>query len=179
MKEYENILSFCKMFLHGFSYSTYAGKHDTCALLFPMEKLFEGYIAKQLKAKMDGWKVVPQCKGQYLFTEPKMFLLEPDVYLEKDGTVILVDTKWKVLLNDRGKNYGISQADMYQMFAYYKRYHAKRVVLVYPKPGVYVPNLDWKIDQNAKAISARFVECNGQGFKVDELANMLKKVVEE
>ena len=30
------------------------------------------------------------------------------------------------------KNYGISQADMYQMFAYSKKYKAKNVWLLYP-----------------------------------------------
>lgn len=178
MKEYEGILSFCKMFLRGLSYSTYAGKHNTLALLFPMEKLFEGYIAKKLKEKMTDWKVVPQCKGQYLFTEPKMFLLKPDVYLEKDEKVILLDTKWKVLFDDRRQNFGISQADMYQMYAYYNRYSkVKRVVLVYPKPNGNVPNLDCKID-NDVIVSARFVEYGDKGFVVGNLVEEMRKTVQ-
>ena len=176
MKEYEGILSFCKMFLRGLSYSTYAGKHNTLALLFPMEKLFEGYIAKKLKEQMTDWKVVPQCKGQYLFTEPKMFLLKPDVYLEKDEKVILLDTKWKVLFDDRRQNFGISQADMYQMYAYYNRYSkVKRVVLVYPKPNGNVPNLDCKID-NDVIVSARFVEYGDKGFVVSNLVEEMREI---
>lgn len=30
-------------------------------------------------------------------------------------------------------NYGITQADMYQMFAYQKKYGAERVILLYPE----------------------------------------------
>ena len=44
-----------------------------------------------------------------------------------------MDTKWKRLFNDRRKNYGISQSDMYQMFAYSKKYDAKHVWVLYPK----------------------------------------------
>jgi 5-methylcytosine-specific restriction enzyme subunit McrC len=127
---------------------------------------------------MTDWKVVPQCKGQYLFTEPKMFLLKPDVYLEKDEKVILLDTKWKVLFDDRRQNFGISQADMYQMYAYYNRYSkVKRVVLVYPKPNGNVPNLDCKID-NDVIVSARFVEYADKGFVVSNLVEEMRKTVQ-
>jgi len=49
-----------------------------------------------------------------------------------------MDTKWKKLFDDPGKNYGISQADMYQMYAYSKKYQDKEtgecpeVWLLYP-----------------------------------------------
>jgi 5-methylcytosine-specific restriction enzyme subunit McrC len=42
-----------------------------------------------------------------------------------------LDTQWK-LLSDNAWNYGISQADMYQMYAYSKKYKADRIVLLYP-----------------------------------------------
>ena len=45
---------------------------------------------------------------------------------------IIIDTKWKRLTNDRSKNYGISQADMYQMFAYAQKYETPEIWLVYP-----------------------------------------------
>ena len=43
-----------------------------------------------------------------------------------------MDTKWKVL-TDTKSNYGISQADMYQMYAYQKKYNAANVTLIYPR----------------------------------------------
>ena len=179
MKEYEYILSFCKMFLHGLSYSTYAGKHDTLALLFPMEKLFEGYIAKKLEKELgNDWRVIPQSKGKgkHLFDNPKMFLLKPDIYLEKGEKIILLDTKWKVLQNDRTQNYGISQADMYQMFAYYHRYNAERVILVYPQANDLQP-LGWTVDPpGEEIISARFVPYEKGGFNVEYLVREIKAV---
>ena len=56
------------------------------------------------------------------FNEPgKKFLMKPDIVVKRksDKAVFVLDTKWKLL--DAGKaNYGISQADMYQMYAYQK-----------------------------------------------------------
>lgn len=42
-----------------------------------------------------------------------------------------MDTKWKVL-SDAKPNYGISQADMYQMYVYQKKYSALNVTLIFP-----------------------------------------------
>ena len=47
------------------------------------------------------------------------------------GTIYIMDTKWKVL-SDAKPNYGISQADMYQMYAYQKIYSAENVTLIFP-----------------------------------------------
>ena len=44
-----------------------------------------------------------------------------------------MDTKWKKLINNERKNYGISQADMYQMYAYSKKYETEDIWLLYPK----------------------------------------------
>ena len=43
----------------------------------------------------------------------------------------VLDTKWK-LLSPKWHNYGFSQADMYQMYAYQKKYNAKNITMLYP-----------------------------------------------
>ena len=43
-----------------------------------------------------------------------------------------MDTKWKRLINNEKANYGISQADMYQMYAYSKKYNTSEIWLLYP-----------------------------------------------
>ena len=53
--------------------------------------------------------------------------------MEKDGRTIILDTKWKNLIDNPRANYGISQADMYQMYAYQKKYSSENVTLLYPK----------------------------------------------
>jgi 5-methylcytosine-specific restriction enzyme subunit McrC len=175
MKEYAGILSFCKMFLRGLSYSTYAGKRNTLALLFPMEKLFEGYIAKKIKDEFapKDWTVKTQHTGKYLFEEPRIFSLRPDIYLEKGNDIILMDTKWKLLTDDRAEKYGISQADMYQMYAYHKRFeNAKKVILLYPSL-LGGNELHFKTDENAVQIFAKYLLFENGDFDVGDLSNLL------
>lgn len=173
MKEYEGILSFCKMLLHGLSYSTYAGKHDTLALLFPMEKLFEGYIAQKIKDRFTDWTVKTQHTGKYLFEEPRMFSLRPDIYLKKGDDIVLMDTKWKLLTDDVAEKYGISQADMYQMYAYHKRFeNVKKVILLYPSL-LEEKELPFETDKNAVQIIAKYLQLKDGDFDVECLSNLL------
>ena len=44
---------------------------------------------------------------------------------------MILDTKWK-RLSEKEKNYGISQSDMYQMYAYSKKYQTPEIWLLYP-----------------------------------------------
>ena len=44
----------------------------------------------------------------------------------------MLDTKWKNLVDKPRLNYGISQADMYQMYAYAKKYETSEIWLLYP-----------------------------------------------
>ena len=56
--------------------------------------------------------------------------LTPDLLFELGGTHLVIDTKWKQIGNgDRGRASG---SDLYQLFAYTKRYGAPRSVLLYP-----------------------------------------------
>ena len=57
--------------------------------------------------------------------------MKPDIVIKNDSNVFVMDTKWK-LLSEAKINYGISQADMYQMYAYQKKYNAESVTLLYP-----------------------------------------------
>ena len=118
------------------SFTTFSGKSPAKALLFPMEKVFEAYVAKNIKKVFGevGWEVSIQDRGCYLFDEPrKQFALRPDIVVDcGDGKKIIMDTKWKCLHNNSRANYGISQSDMYQMYAYAKKYSTSDVWLLYP-----------------------------------------------
>lgn len=137
MKDYSTSLMWCRVFLMGKSFTSFAGAEVALGLLFPMETLFESYIAAVLRKKLGGsdFTVSVQDKTHYLFDEPgKKFLMKPDIVVKRkaDGAVFVLDTKWKIL--DAGKaNYGIAQADMYQMFAYQKKYDAEHITLLYPE----------------------------------------------
>ncbi|HCX51909.1 MAG TPA: restriction endonuclease [Bacillus sp. (in: Bacteria)] len=134
-KDYETLMRWSKVFLLNQSFTTFSGNTTARALLFPMEKVFEAYVAKHLKQALADlpWEVSTQDRGYYLFDQPKKFALRPDIVVTGDDqSAIVLDTKWKSLINQPRKNYGISQADMYQMYAYSKKYNTKEIWLLYP-----------------------------------------------
>lgn len=134
-KDYEMLIPWSRVVLQNKSFTTFSGATTSKALLFPMESVYESYVAQQMKKVFvpDGWDVSSQDKGHYLFVEPKnQFALRPDIVLERDGRTIIMDTKWKRLIDSERKNYGISQADMYQMYAYSKKYETPEIWLLYP-----------------------------------------------
>lgn len=136
MKDYSTALRWCRVFLEGKSFTSFSGSEVALALLFPMETLFESYMAALLKKHLApcGFAVSAQDRGCYLFDEPKRFAMRPDIVVRRksDDAIFVLDTKWK-LLGGSKLNYGISQADMYQMYAYQKKYAAACVTLLYPK----------------------------------------------
>ena len=134
-KDYETIMQWSKVFLLNKSFTTFSGSNNSRALLFPMEKVYESYVAKYLKKilEKDGWDVSSQDRGYYLFIEPRLqFALIPDIICKHGKRTIIMDTKWKKLINNERINYGISQSDMYQMYAYSKKYKASEIWLLYP-----------------------------------------------
>lgn len=137
MADYQRLLELCRVFLQGKSFTAFSGGQAALlALLFPMERVFESYVAAVLRQNLDSrqYRVHVQAKGKYLFELPqKQFALRPDLVIEdlNSGEKTVLDTKWK-LLSPQWHNYGISQADMYQMYAYQKEYQAKQTVLLYP-----------------------------------------------
>ena len=134
-KDYEMLMQWSKVFLMNKSFTTFSGSTASRALLFPMESVYESYVAQQMKKVMgpEGWDVSSQDKGHYLFVEPRhQFALRPDIVMKKGKRTVILDTKWKSLVNSERENYGISQADMYQMYAYSKKYNTPEIWLLYP-----------------------------------------------
>lgn len=132
MKEYATLLEWCRIFLQKNSFTTFKGNGVAYALLFPMEKVFESYVAGKLRKALDkSFAIKTQDRRHHLFDQPKRFLLKPDIVVKNEESTIVLDTKWK-LLNAHQNNYGVSQADMYQAYAYSTKYNAKRVFLLYP-----------------------------------------------
>lgn len=135
-KNYDMALLWSKVFLMGKSFTSFSGSEVAFALLFPMETLFESYIATQMNRlfKETDCTLSAQDRKYHLFDEPgKRFLMKPDIVIRNKANkqIFIMDTKWKVL-SDAKANYGISQADMYQMYAYQKKYSAENVTLIYP-----------------------------------------------
>ncbi|KAA9022925.1 McrC family protein [Niallia endozanthoxylica] len=137
-KDYELLMRWSKVFLLNQSFTTFSGQTTARALLFPMEKVFEAYVAENLKKVLKDlpWDVATQDKGYYLFNQPRKFALRPDLVITRDDqSTVILDTKWKSLINNPRQNYGISQADMYQMYAYSRKYNTSEIWLLYPING--------------------------------------------
>jgi len=136
MADYQRLLELCRVFLQGRSFTAFTGDRSALALLFPMEQIFERYVASVLRKHLDPtqYQIQVQDRGKFLFDFPrKQFALRPDLVITdiKSGERTVLDTKWKCLSSQR-HNYGISQTDMYQMYAYQREYGAKQAVLLYP-----------------------------------------------
>lgn len=139
-KAYSTALNWARVFLKKKSFTSFSGSTVSMALLFPMEKLFECYIATLLKRALEpnGYSVSTQDTGYYLFDNPRKFALRPDIVIKDNRrNTFIMDTKWKILSNNPNVNYGISQGDMYQMYAYHKKYErynlVSGVIVIYPK----------------------------------------------
>lgn len=132
---YENLIQWSKVFLKNKSFTTFAGGVVARALLFPMQEVFEKYVAKQMKKVFNDYRVATQDMGYYLFNEPDMFRLKPDIVVTSGKGMnrqkVVMDTKWKAL-NRYKEKFGILQSDLYQMYAYAKKYNASDVWLLYP-----------------------------------------------
>ncbi len=119
-----------------------AGRWDGFSLLFPMERLFEKYVARKLSSLTGaGYSLKGQIRSESLVKhrDKPMFLLKPDLAIKKGGQVYAVlDTKWKLIdqsESDRKSKYNIGQADMYQLYAYGQKYLDGKgdLFLIYPR----------------------------------------------
>jgi len=142
---YDYALRLAKIFLSGYSFSSViqeSDKKEKMIFLFDMNELFEKYVVFILKTKYN-LPIEIQKSDLYLAYDcnlnSRIFKIIPDVYLETNDKIYILDTKWKKISNERGNdNYGISQEDLYQMLAYAVRYRKEKskpveVCLIYPK----------------------------------------------
>jgi len=120
---YKNALLWAEVFLKNRSFSVFRGENKAFALLFDMNKLFENYVGDFFKRRCKNVKL--QDKKFKLFENEEKFALIPDIVINKK---IIFDTKWKII-NEKSD---ISQADLYQMYAYVTKYKIKRGYLLYP-----------------------------------------------
>ena len=137
-KDYEEILAWSKVFLMNKSFSIFSGDNKARALLFPMEKVYESFVSMHIVDifEREHYSVSTQDTGRYLLKEENrnIFSLRPDIVVKyKEENTIIMDTKWKRLYDSPQENYGISQTDMYQMYAYSKKYNANKVWVLYPR----------------------------------------------
>ena len=131
VKHYEQTLLWCKIFLLGNTFTPHKGDDLGFALLFDMNALFESYVGNFIKKSFPG--TILQHSEKHLVEDPKSFKLRPDIFLKGE---FIADTKWKIIrqdINESEKKYKISQADLYQLYAYGKKHECSKLYLIYPK----------------------------------------------
>jgi 5-methylcytosine-specific restriction enzyme subunit McrC len=146
MAHYEGALAWARLILEDESPLTGAGGHHAPSLLFPMEALFEAFVAKHLQKQVTtGLVLKTQARSHYLVRhqEQDWFRMKPDLLIHDDtANRLVLDTKWKLLdaVKENGSDkYGLSQADFYQLQAYGQSYlnGVGVLALVYPRTSLF------------------------------------------
>ncbi|WP_085663221.1 McrC family protein [Pseudomonas sp. B5(2017)] len=140
MSHYRPVKPWCELILSQHVPLALVGRTAGMSLLFPMERLFERYVQDWLQRNLiPEAKMTAQSRSKYLceHDDRQMFCLRPDILIDLPAQRWILDTKWKRI--DAGKhekNYHLSQADFYQLFAYGHQYRTDEGVpnlfLVYP-----------------------------------------------
>ncbi|EMG9895032.1 McrC family protein [Enterobacter hormaechei] len=139
---YSEPLAWAQLILRGMSPSALQGNTNAISLLFPMEALFESFVAQTLPDELPPHlKVKPQAATYSLVKHGPndCFKLRPDLLIQSRQPVqtkMVMDTKWKLVNSSEQKKllYGLAQSDFYQMFAYGQKYlnGTGEMYLIYP-----------------------------------------------
>lgn len=146
MGAYADALAWARLILDEESPLTGAGEHRAPSLLFPMEAVFEAFVAKHLARQLERpFTLKMQTRSFSLVRHQGQdwFRLKPDLLVRESATDQLVlDTKWKLVDGTKAngsEKYGLAQADFYQLHAYGQSYLDGEgdVVLIYPKTDTF------------------------------------------
>lgn len=146
MTYYVDALAWARLILEEESPLAGPKDHTAPSLLFPMEAVFEAFVAKHLARQLPPpLTLKTQARHHHLVRhlEQDWFQLKPDLLIrDRDHDLIVLDTKWKLLDSSRANGtdkYGLSQADFYQLLAYDHSYLDGKgdVVLIYPKTDTF------------------------------------------
>jgi 5-methylcytosine-specific restriction enzyme subunit McrC len=148
-KTYETAIKWSEIFLKNRGFTNFQGDYINMAVLYPMEKIFESYIGYLFIRYASGYKIKAQDKSYFLVDrhiDKGKFTLKPDYFLQRDvRDKYIIDTKWKLLNeNDVNRNYGIAQSDMYQLYAYGKKYTGAvipKLIMMYPSSSTFTKKL--------------------------------------
>ena len=162
LSRYLNLLLWSEIYLKNKSFTIFHGASINQAILFPMERLFESYIAFLIKKYCNGLSIATQDKRYFLVNQKlnpsdesygkKLFQLRPDIVI--GGDLLIIDTKWK-MVDSHSRKYDIQEADIYQMNAYGRRYQSANVTKRAPRLGLIYPKTP---DFNKSLLQMRYGE---------------------
>jgi len=186
-ERFEELLIFARLVLTGHAPAPRTGPVRTFSLLFPMEKLFEEFIARfiykhadSLELSRDSIHIQAKRHQRCLLRKEnpdgaRKFHLKPDLLIEPPGKkpVLVLDTKWKRLSESYSRQ-GVAREDLYQLFAYAKRYDSPDNVLLYPKVPTVSRETYFVDDESEKRVRIEFVDVSRdiKANKVELIKNL-------
>lgn len=129
-ERYKEALLISKMLLLNYRPDITGGSENVIAILFDMNELWEEFVYRRLvKSANNSIQVSRQNKKRFWYNETHDFYktVRPDIVVTKEGKKIVLDTKWKILDDNRP-----GDDDLKQMFVYNLLWNAEKSVLVYP-----------------------------------------------
>ena len=143
LSRYAAIRPWCELVLGTMMPVAQRGTWEGFSMLFPMEVLFERYVAIRLGQRLRPTFQLKRQSTLHSLCEHDggwMFQLEPDLLIRGGGSCWVLDTKWKLIdASNKKDKYLISEDDVYQMFAYGHRYvdGEGQLLLIYPRSAMF------------------------------------------
>ena len=148
MRHYDPVMVWVGLFLFNHGLATLSGKHVNHALLFPMEEVFEDYVADGFRRHQRDYRVKTQApqKPFARIGKADAFHMKPDIALVRASEVrFVLDAKWKKINGDgKDPKHGISQDDVYQLYSYGRKFGCAKVALIYPKTRKFASSLRYE-----------------------------------
>ena len=196
-ERFKPLISFSMLVIKGMSPIWTKGKEVSFSLLFPMEQLFEEFIARYIYRYAEDFDLLRENihiqavgRREWLLKREHdsrdKFRLKPDLIIDnKQGNLrLILDTKWKHLKSDEeDSTNGVSQADIYQLYAYAHRYKCPENILLFPSvDGVTAKSYTIIEGYCSDKIRVEFIKLDrnlraeGKEFR-EELNNILKLTI--
>jgi len=188
---YKNILVWCEVFLTNKSFVNFSGDASNTAMLFPMWRIFQDYVTSVFRKHAKGFIVKtidPSCFLINKHIDSSYSQIKPDLVFDMDtdtGPVrVIIDIKWKLIDQKESgkKNYNLKTSDLYQIFAYGKKYPSiegeapPRLVLLYPSSPDFDQNLDHFLYEDGLRLDVVPFDLDGDpNVQVEKILELLKQ----
>lgn len=203
---YKSSIQWSKIFLNNQSSSIFSTNNvGVTTMLFPMETIFENYIANKLinivKEKFYNELIVKvQDDSCSVFSTTtlndteinNMFKIKPDIVIKNKTSkeIFILDTKWKIL-DKLDNKFKISMDDIYQILSYVKIYNdrykntytCEKAYLIYPatdiRKNTFSSEDRIKLKTDNFELNICFVNLSSEEATEKDLVNILNKFMKK
>lgn len=128
-ERYKQTITLAMLIILRYSPDLKGGNENVLAIMFDMNMLYENYVYRKLKAlQNDSDNPIINVKEQNRIPFWETRGIRADIVVETKEKRLVIDTKWKVLKDNKP-----SDADLKQMFVYNLHYDTDLSILLYPK----------------------------------------------